>query len=187
MTELLKYINSFQKLDAETELSVRKYFVKETLKKNAFIVEEGEICSKVCFIQSGLVRRFYIKDGRDITEWIYNNNQWITSVSSFIEKKPSYEYLQACEETVIYSLSYADEQKLLEYPLFSKFHIKQLRHYLARLNEFHHLYKLMSGLEKYVYLTTYFPEIIQKAKLKHIASLMGISQETLSRIRATLN
>jgi CRP-like cAMP-binding protein len=186
MRELFKFINYFQELDAETEQAIKRYFVKETVKKNEFLIEEGEICSKVYFIQSGLIRRFYIKDGQDITEWIYYRNQWITSLSSFFEQKPSFEYLQACEETVLFSLSYADEQKLLEYPLFSKFHIKQLRLYLARLNEFHHIYKLMSAKEKYQYLITYFPEIIQKAKLKYIASLMDISQETLSRIRASI-
>jgi len=187
MTELLRFINCFQELDAETELAIKKYFVKETFKKNEFIIEEGQICSKVYFIQSGLVRRFYINDGQDITEWIYHSNQWITSMSSFFEQKPSFEYLQVCEKTVLYSLSYSDEQKLLEYPLFSKFHIKQLRLYLARLNEFHHVYKLMNAHEKYSYLITYFPEIIQKAKLKYIASLMDVSQETLSRIRASIN
>lgn len=187
MTELIRFINSFQELDVETEQAIKKYFVKETLKKNEFIIEEGQICKKVCFIQSGLVRRFYLKDGQDITEWIYHSNQWITSLSSFFEQKPSFEYLQVCEETIIYSLSYSDEQKLLEYPLFSKFHIKQLRLYLAKLNEFHHIYKLMGAQEKYTYLLTYFPEIILKAKLKHIASLMDVSQETLSRIRASIN
>ena len=187
MKELLNFIRAFQEIDTETEQAIKRYFVKETFKKNEFIIEEGEICSKVCFIQSGLIRRFHIKDGLEITSWIYFDNQWVTSLSSFFEQKPSYEYLQACEETIICSLSFADEQKLLEYPLFSRFHIKQLRFYISKLNEFHHQYKLMSAQEKYQYLLSYFPEIIQKAKLKYIASLMDVSQETLSRIRATIN
>ncbi|MND56493.1 Cyclic nucleotide-binding domain protein [compost metagenome] len=187
MNELIAFINNFQELDIETEEAIKKYFVKETYQKNEFIVEEGKICSKVCFIKSGLVRRFYFEDGEDITKWIYTNNQFITSLSSFFEQKPSFEYFQACEETVVYSLSYSDEQILLEYPLFSKFHIKQLRLYLSKINEFHHLYKLMNAQEKYLYLLHSFPQIIQKAKLKHIASLMDISQETLSRIRASIN
>ena len=186
MIELLRFINGFQEMDIETEQAIRRYFIKETIEKNEFLSEEGKICTKVYFIQSGLIRRFYLNDGQDITEWIYYSNQWITSLSSFFEQKPSFEYLQACEKTVIYSLSYADEQKLLEYPLFLHFHMKQLRLYLSKLNEFHHLYKLMNAHDKYNYLLTYFPEIIQRAKLKHIASLMDISQETLSRIRASI-
>ena len=187
MNELISFINHFQELDSETEQAVKKYFVKEVYKKNELIIEAGKVCSKVSFIESGLVRRFYYDNGDDVTKWIYSNNQFITSLSSFFEQKPSFEFFQACEDTVVYSLSYADEQILLEYPLFSKFHIKQLRLYLSGLNEFHHSFKLMSAQEKYSYLLTLFPQIIEKAKLKYIASLIGVSQETLSRIRASIN
>jgi len=187
MTELIKFINSYVDLDAEAEQAVLEYFKTEVYEKNEFILEEGKVCTKVSFIKSGLVRRFYMNDGLEITNWIYYNNQWLTSMTSFFDQKPSFENLQACEKTVLYSLSYADEQRLLEYPIFAKFHIKLLRQYLASLNEFHHKYKLMNAQEKYSYLLTYFPEIVKKSKLKHIASLIDVSQETLSRIRASIN
>ena len=107
-------------------------------------------------------------------------------MGSFFEQKPSSEYLQTCEKTIVYSLTYADDQKLLKYLPYMNFHIKQLRLYASLLNEFHHQYKLMNAHEKYAYLLKFFPEIIQKAKLKHIASIMDISQETLSRIRTSI-
>jgi signal-transduction protein with cAMP-binding, CBS, and nucleotidyltransferase domain len=186
MTELIEFINSYVELDSETEQAILDYFKTEVYEKNDFILEEGKICSKVSFIKSGLVRRFYLDDGMEITNWMYSDNQWLTSMTSFFDQKPSFENFQACEKTILYSLSYAYEQRLLEYPLFSKFHIKLLRQYLASLNEFHHKYKLMNANQKYSYLLTYFPEIIKKAKLKHIASLIDVSQATLSRIRATI-
>ena len=186
MTELIEFINRFVELDSETEHAIIKCFKTEVYEKNEFIFEEGKICSKISFIKSGLVRKFYMNDGQDVTSWIYFNNQWLTSMTSFFEQKPSFENFQACEKTVIYSLSYSDEQRLLEYPIFAKFHIKLLRQYLASLNEFHHKYKLMNAHAKYSYLLAYFPEIVKKAKLKHIASMMDVSQETLSRIRASI-
>jgi len=186
MIELIKYINSFQKLDAKTEQAIRNYFIKETFNKNEFILEEGKICKKISFIKSGLVRRFYINEGKDVTEWIYYDHQWLTSTASFIRQKPSLEYLQACEETELYSLTYSDEQKLLEYPLFAKFHIKLLRNFVASFNEFRHTYNLMPTPEKYKFLLSNFPEIIQRGKLKHVASMLDISQETLSRIRSSI-
>jgi len=186
MTELIEFINRFVELDSETEKAINDCFKMEVYEKNEFIFEEGKICSKVSFIKSGLVRRFYMNDGQEVTSWIYFSNQWLTSMTSFFDQKPSFENFQACEKTVLYSLSFADEQRLLEYPLFAKFHIKMLRQYLASLNEFHHKYKLMNAHEKYSYLLTCFPEIVKKAKLKHIASLMDVSQETLSRIRASI-
>lgn len=187
MKQLIDVINSFQKLDDETDQAIRKYFVIEKCKKHEFIIEEGKICRKVYFIKSGTVRRFCFENDIEVTKWIYTDNQFITSLSSFFQQKPSFENFQACEDTVLYSLSYSDEQILLEYPLFSKFHIKQLRFYLSHINEFHHLFRIMTAQQKYVFLLDSFPEIIIKSKLKHVASLIGVSQETLSRIRASIS
>lgn len=187
MIELLNVINNFQELDLETEQAVRKYFIKEEFKKNEFILCEGKVCSKIYFIKSGLVRRFCVKDGVEVTKWIYTNNQFVTSLSSFFEEKASFENFQASEDTILYSLSYQDEQILLNYPLFSKFHIKLLRLYLSKLNEFHHFYTSLNAQEKYFYLLDSLPQIVLKAKLKDIASLIGVSPETLSRIRAQIS
>jgi CRP-like cAMP-binding protein len=187
MTALIDVIYSFQVMDFETEKAICKYFIVEKLKKNELIIQEGRICNKVYFIKCGAVRRFCLEDGIEVTKWIYTDNQFVTSMSSFFEQKASFESFQTCEETTVYSLTYADEQNLLEYPLFAKFHIKLLRVYLSKINEFHHLFRTMNAQEKYSYLLDFFPQIILKAKLKHIASLIGVSQETLSRIRATIN
>ena len=186
MTELIDTIKSFQELDFETEEAIRRYFVKEKFKKGEFIAQEGKVCTKVYFIQSGTIRRFCLENEIEVTKWIYTDNQFVTSLSSFFEQKPSFENLQTCEETVVYSLSYSDEQVLLQYPLFSKFHLNQLRLYLSKINEFHYLFRIMNAQEKYSFLVKSFPQIILRAKLKHIASLIGVSQETLSRIRAVI-
>jgi CRP-like cAMP-binding protein len=187
MIKLIRFINNFQQLDSETEEAVKRHFVEETFKKDKYLVEAGKICSKVFFIKSGFVRRFFINDDQEVTIWFYGNNQMATSMPSFFEQKPAYEYLQACEDTVIYSLSFYNEQKLLEeYPLFAKFHLKQLRYYLAGLDEVNYRLKLMTAKEKYMMMLALVPEIMQKAKLKHVASFLDISQETLSRIRAAI-
>ena len=98
MEELIQIINSFQELDVETGLAIKKSFVEETFKKDQFIIVEGKICDKIYFIKSGAVRRFYIEDGEEVTKWIYTDNQFVTSMSSFFEQKPSYESFQTCEE-----------------------------------------------------------------------------------------
>lgn len=186
MIELINIIKGFQELDLETEEAIRKYFIKETFKKNEFIVRQSKVCTKMYFIQSGSIRRFCLENEIEVTRWIYTDNQFVTSLSSFFEQKPSFECLQACEDTVVYSLSYSDEQILMRYPLFLKFHVNQLRLYLSKINEFHHLFRIMNAQEKYSFLLEAFPQIIIRAKLKYIASLIGVSQETLSRIRAAI-
>ncbi|MEN2415223.1 Crp/Fnr family transcriptional regulator [Flavobacterium mesophilum] len=186
MDELITVINSFQKLDTTTEEAIRKFFVIEKFKKNEFIIKEGKVCRKIYFIKSGAIRRFCFENDNEVTKWIYTDGQFVTSMSSYFQEKPSFEIFQACEETTVYSLSYSDEQSLLEYPLFLKFHLNQLRYYLSKINEFHHLFRVMNAEKKYLFLMESFPQIIQKGKLMHIASLIGVSQETLSRIRASI-
>jgi CRP-like cAMP-binding protein len=187
MIELIHFINKFQQLDSETENAVKMHFIEETYEKDEYLVEKGKVCSKVFFIKSGFVRRFFIKDEQEVTIWFYVSNQMTTSMPSFFEQKPAYEYLQASEDTVVFSLSFHDEQKLLdEYSLFAKFHLKQLRYYLAGLDEVNYRLKIMTAKEKYMMILALAPEIIQKAKLKHIASFLDVSQETLSRIRALI-
>lgn len=186
MTDLINIINSFQKLDSETEKAIGKYFILEKFNKNALVIEEGKICDKIYFMVSGAVRRFCIEDGEEVTKWIYTDNQFFTSLSSFFEQKQSFESFQTCEETIVYSLSFDDEAKLLEYPLFAKFYIKMLRTFLSKINEFHHLFRTMTAQQKYTFLLQSFPQIIIKAKQKHIASLINVSPETLSRIRSSI-
>lgn len=85
MTELINVINGFQELDHETEVAIKKYFIVEKFKKGEFVVETGNICKKIYFIKSGAVRRFSLKDGEEVTKWIYTDNQFVTSLSSFFE------------------------------------------------------------------------------------------------------
>jgi Cyclic nucleotide-binding domain. len=187
MKELLAYISLFQPLDESTEEAIYSFFKEEIYLKNQFLAEEGKICTKINFIKSGLVRRFYMNDGEEITKWLYHDNHWIAIMSSYFNQKPSREYLQACEDTVVYSLSFEDEKKLLEYPLFFKFLAHFFRCSLANFDEFHFVFGSLTAQQKYKYLIDNFPLMIQKAKQKHIASLLNVSQETLSRIRASIN
>jgi CRP-like cAMP-binding protein len=184
MKELIAYINLFQQLDGETEEAVRNCFVEEQYGKNEMILEEGKTCNRISFIQSGLVRRFHITNGVDITKWIYHQGHWFTSLSSYIHQRPGLEYFQACEKTILFSLSAVNEEQLLQFPLFLKFYTRFLRCSLAAFDEFHFVFGTMPATRKYDYLIDKFPLMIQKAKQKHIASLLNISQETLSRIRA---
>ena len=187
MKELLGYINSFQALDDHTEKAILHFFTEEIYLKNEFLAEEGKVCSKINFIKSGLVRRYYVNDGEEITKWLYHDNHWIAIMSSYFNQKPSQEYLQACEDTIVYSMSFDDEKKLLEYPLFFKFYAHFFRCSLANFDEFHFVFGSLTAQQKYNYLIDKFPLMIRKAKQKHIASLLNVSQETLSRIRASIN
>ncbi len=187
MDDLLKFINTYIQLDDNTEQLVRDSFKIEEYPKGHLLVEEGKVSRKIWFLESGLVRKFCIEDGCDITKWIYYDKQWIASMTSYFSQKPSFEFFEVCEDSTFLSLSYDDEQKLLKDPQFAEFHIKMLRDFLSTLNEWYHLFHKMNSYEKYDFILKNSPGIIQKAKQKHIASMIGVSPETLSRIRAEIS
>ncbi|MEJ1237236.1 Crp/Fnr family transcriptional regulator [Chryseolinea sp. T2] len=186
MKELITYIERFQPLDAETKTAVENAFREERLKRNDFLAEEGKVTSKIYFIKFGLARRFRLSDGEDITTWLYHDEHWITSIASYFSQLPSKEYIQACEDTSVFSITYTAEQELLKYPLFLKFHTTFLRCSIAAFDDFHFTFGPLSSQGKYLYLMDKFPLIIQRAKQKYIASLLNVSQETLSRIRSSI-
>ncbi len=184
MDNLIETINDVVSLDNQTESKILQKFNIEQLKKGQTLLKEKSICNKLWFIGSGIVRQYMIIDGVDVTKWFYTDGQWVTSHYSYFEQKPAFDYLQAYEDSVVFSITHTDEKELLGYPLYLKYHVELLRHYLASLNYFMRNYKQMAADEKYNFFIEHHPEIIQRVKLKHLASLIGVSQETLSRIRA---
>jgi CRP-like cAMP-binding protein len=186
MNRLIDDIKKVAPLDPTTESIIIGKFKVESLKKGKIILKENIVCNKMWFIESGTIRQYMLIDGVDITKWFYVDNQWVTSQYSYFEQKPAYDYLQAYEDTIVYSITNDDEKDLLDYPQYLKYHVSLLRHYLASLNYFMRNYKQMTADEKYKFFLDNHPEVIQRVKLKQLASLIGISQETLSRIRARL-
>jgi CRP-like cAMP-binding protein len=186
MNKLIENIRKDVPLDITTESILREKFKVEKLTKGQILLKENSVCNKVWFIETGVIRQYMLIDGVEITKWFYTDNEWVTSHYSYFEQKPSFEYLHAYEDSLVYSITIDDEKELLNYPQYLKYQVVLLRHYLASLNYFMKTYKQMTADEKYKFFIDNHPKVIQRVKLKHLASLIGISQETLSRIRARL-
>ena len=183
MEKLLSFIRQYTVLDRNTEKALMEGITRETFQKNEFLLKPGQLCHKAWFITSGLTRRYYLHDDREITVWIYYENQWITSPEGFFQQNPSTEYIQTLEPCEVLSLSRAVSQQLLEYPAlrdFSKLHLQEM---LACTEKFTREFTPLSARQKYDYLVQHATPIVQRAKLGHVASLMGVAQETLSRVR----
>ena len=185
MQELIGFIKKYSKgLDKDAEFALRKYSEFESYKKNDFILSQGQYCNKVWFVKSGLIRRFYIEDGKEITIWIFCENELFTSMFSYFQKKPSHEFIQACEDSELISMSRTNSEKLNKYPqieLFSRLHLEEQ---IAKIDIVSKKLTLMKTKERYDTFKEMAPSVFKRAKLGHIASILGVSQETLSRIRA---
>lgn len=159
-------------------------FYKTTLLKSDFLISEGQICRSLYFLESGCMRGFYNIDGKDVTQWFGFENNFVTSFRSFTAQVPSVEYIQALEDCVLWTISYEDFKKLLlHHSEIEKFVRLMYEHYYIRLEERYSNAHFKTATERYEDLLQNHPHILQRIPLGHIASYLGISQETLSRIR----
>ena len=184
LAAFLNFIKLYINLSKEAEDEILDLALIEEVPKGHLLLKEGKTCERLYFIERGTIRTYHYQDGKDITYWIYPDNSIATSWHSYILRKPASEYIEATESTTLISLTYNQWQELyLKYPKLERFGRLILEEQMALLDDFFKGYYFLTAKEKYQLLTTAFPSITQRANLGHIASMLGISQETLSRIR----
>jgi CRP-like cAMP-binding protein len=186
MTEILKtYLaNNFQTSATEIEQVVTA-FTEKTVKKNETLISKGDICRYTYFVCKGSLRAYFIdNDGKESTRYIALENQFITTIHSFISQAPTNEFIEATEEAEILQISYSDFHKILEKTTLAKDLYKvqleiayQTNH--GRLESF----LKMSAKQRFDSLLETNPAIIQRLSNKIVASYLGITQESLSRIK----
>jgi CRP-like cAMP-binding protein len=138
-------------------------------------------------LERGALRGFYTLDGKEITHWFGFENDFVTSFHSFITRQPAVENIQLLEGSILWALS---KDKLTG--LLNQYHdIERLlriayEKYYIRLEERYVNAQFKTATERYQNLLQQSPHLIERVPLGHIASYLGISQETLSRIRSRL-
>lgn len=178
----LKDVSDSQIADLLTDF--QKIMKKESFFKNDKLHEEGTICNHLFIIEKGIARTYYYKDGKDITAHFAVENGTITAIDSFMQRQRSRYNIEVLEDSEIISISHQDLHQMLvdkpEYEKYIRIFLEQIYVDLAKRIEellFH------SSKERYDNLVKNTPGLLQRTHLKHIASFIGISQETLSRIR----
>ncbi len=147
------------------------------------LIKSGSVANKIFFVEKGACRSYYLKDGNEITTWFTFENDFTTSFYSFISNEPSHETIELLEDSVLYGLKFNDLNSLTEeYPAINHLYRKVLELNFVRQEKLH-TERLATAKEKYQNLIIKFPGILQRVPLGHIASYLGITQSTLSRIR----
>lgn len=182
---LHKYLLKLNLLNLEEIKYSISLFEKVDLIKGDYFVAEQSLCNQIGFIIKGAVRNFSIQaDGEENTTCFKFEHQFITSYESFSQKKPSKISIQAIEDCVLLIINYNQFHELLEkIPAWkSILAIVMEQEYLEKE---HHLRNLnnKSAKEKYLHVLAHSPEIIKRVQLGYIASYLGITHRTLSRIR----
>ncbi len=148
------------------------------------IIREGQVATSLFIVESGMVRSFYQKEKSEITIWFAYEGQKAVSISSLFDNKPSRETVECIEDCDLLYISNKDLQELYgKYECMNTIGRKMVEEYCNILDDRVYSFQAMSATERYKDLMEYEPEIIKRAPLSNIASFLGISQETLSRIR----
>lgn len=153
--------------------------------KNQIIHRSQTICHYLYFVQSGVVRAFYYQDGKDVTAHIAIDQGAITAIDSFIQRSPSKYTIELLEDSTLMRISRSDLDRFLhENPQNERAVRLFLEAAYIDLAERIEDMLFHSAQERYERLIEQNPTVIQRVSLGHIASYLGITQETLSRVRA---
>jgi CRP-like cAMP-binding protein len=186
---LIAFIEKIVPIPRETIMEIVAHFHPIEINKNEYFIKKGRICNNYLFLESGFIRAFtFDTEGNEVTTEFYSANQIVFEVSSFFQKTSSKENYQALENCTGWYLSFDQLQWLFHsLPEFREFGRMVLvlgytsfkNRTLSLINE--------KAEQRYESLIATRPEIFQKAPLKHIASYLGITDSSLSRIRKEIS
>ena len=187
MDELRECIKSQILID---ELSLDKIltnFKTKTLRKGEFLLKKGIVCREMAFIESGYLRMYDIVDGREITLWIGSAGKFITSVSSFVFQTENFWNIQAVTDCEMRTITRDDHFSLCQEQVkWLEFDNLLLAHSFALLqkNMFSQLHT--TAQQRLEALLNEEPSLLNNVPLQYIASMLGITPESLSRLRKNI-
>ena len=165
--------------------TIAQAFQTEIIPKGETIQEMNKYFQRVLFIESGLLRTFYYQDGKDITHFFFDENYFIAPVNSNLYNKTERYQWEALETCRVRVIPYEDFLALEErYPKLNRLIIEFLINMLDLFSQKLNLLQFQSAHDKYKSFLTMYPNLSNRVSLGSTASFLGITQQTLSVIRA---
>jgi CRP/FNR family transcriptional regulator, anaerobic regulatory protein len=185
MSELEQYIKSYFGVVTSADLNtIVALFNKTKLKKGDFLLKAGKRCDKLCFVQSGLLRMFVSTDDKEVTQWISTKGYFSTDLSSFVFETPSRLSIQALVDTELFTITKTDYKRLGD--IVPKWHELEklfLVRCFSMLEDRILSHLSMTSEERYAVFFENNRELFNQVPLQYIASILGMTPETFSRIR----
>ncbi len=183
--QLLHVFNAIFPLSDELEKAIIQQSEIIHVKKKTLLLRAEETNNTIYFINSGAARVYYLnKEGVETTSWFLFENELLISVFSFFTGQPGFEYLETLEDCTFIALNREKLNMLYEKYMELNFIGRKLTEYYYIRNEIQtNELRMLTAKQRYLKLITQNPHLINRVSLGHISSYLGISQETLSRIR----
>lgn len=183
--DYLNILSDVSHLSENSKNELLSHLRIKTIDKGDYVLKHGEICKHIYYVNKGFVRIFYYKNDKDITEWFASETRFCFSITSFFEDTPSKLVIEAIEESEIIFLSKLGLEKLRKANieianLLNEFYSRSLIISQQRMESI----QFETAKQRYSNLLKEQPAILNKVPLQYIATYLGITQETLSRIRS---
>lgn len=178
------YIKQFPHYTPNVFKTVLPFLTIKNIEAGDYLLRQGRVGKRIAFIEKGLMRMYYLNDGKEITSCFCKENTITCSYKSLITKTPSDMSIQAIEPCKLITFSYDSLQKLYDKDLFW-----QQVGRLAAENEFINMdchsrfITDLSATERYLQILENEADLLQRVPLSYLASYLQIAPETLSRIR----
>lgn len=183
-TTLFHRINQLIPLNPTQQSDLWRVIVPVSEPKGTVLLEKGEVCNQIYFAIAGVIRSYRFVEDKDITRWFCFPEHFSTDYFSFVYRQPSENYLVTSTDVSLLSVSYQSLQHLCHHdPVWIDLNRRLLEHYYLSLQERVMSFQTKSTAERYQETLAEFPEIENQVSLGHLASFLGMSQETLSRLR----
>ena len=182
---LIDYIHEQTHIENETLELLDMLFEHRQYKKYSLLLKEGNTSKEVFYIEEGIVRQFYTKDGKDITHAFHAENSFYMSVEPIYFQNSSPFGLEALENCKVRVAEFAQVEAFINsHPKLELFMRMLLISFLKNLTDRIYSIKFQTAQERYDFLLKNYPKILLRVPLGHVASFLGITQQTLSVIRA---
>ena len=184
MENILAILHAINPLSSELRDYLIQILRTKMIGKREFLLEAGRVCGEICFIESGLLRSYYLEDGKEFNKWFMKERDIVIAVQSFFSQTVSNENIQAIEDTVVQYISYHDLQNIyIKFPEFNKNGRIITEIYYSELDKRMDAIKNHSAWKRYQYLLTNYPELVGRVPGKDLASYLGMEKEHLYAIR----
>ena len=152
--------------------------------KGETVLPEGQICKAMYFVEKGMVRQYYYKNKKDVTEHFSYEGRIVFCIESFLKQEPSRLIVEALENSKLYAIPYDDLHNLMvRNQEMEMLYRKILEHVAISSQEHADSQRFENASERYDRLLREEPEIVLRAPMVHIASFLQMTPETLSRVR----